>query len=133
MSRHFAPYPPVGATIALWDSPTEWFADVRVLKRLDKGDVQLRIVRCVELLSGWNVTGKVLRSGRWKIKARAGHRSGNIGVVREQYEGGITARPQSAASDLDADRASDTLPAYYGNDVYGHAITSRRKRRSNAA
>ena len=118
MSRHFAPYPPVGATIALWDSPTEWFADVRVLKRLDKGDVQLRIVRCVELLSGWNVTGKVLRSGRWKIKARTGHRSGNIGVVREQYEGGITVHTQPLGPDLDVDDAPDVLPSYYGNDDY---------------
>ena len=83
------PYPPVGATLALWDSPSEWFADVRVLKRLERGDVLLRVVRSADmnLLRGKNVAGKVLRSGRWKLHAHTGHRSGAIGVVREQYEG----------------------------------------------
>ena len=83
------PYPPVGATLALWDSPSDWFADVRVLKRLDRGDVLLRVVRSADLHvpRGWNVTGKLLRSGRWKLRAYTGHRSGAIGVVREQYEG----------------------------------------------
>lgn len=133
MARKLAPYPALGATVALWDSPTEWFADVRVLKRLDKGDVLVRIVRSVERIGGWNVAAKILRSGRWKLKASTGHRSGNVGVIREQYEGCVAVHAQPLASDLELDDAPDILPVYYGNDEYGRAITSRRKRRSKAA
>jgi len=125
----------VGAVLALWGSSSGWFADVRVLKRLDRGDVLLRIVRSadIEVPRGWNVTGKVLRSGRWKLRANTDHRSGSVGVVREQYEGVMTVSTQPLAFDLDAELARDDapLPSFFGADESGKAIIHAR--RSGAA
>lgn len=131
MTDRRTPYPPVGAVLALWGSPSEWFADVRVLKRLDRGDVLLRIVRSadIEVPRGWNVTGKVLRSGRWKLRANTGHRSGSAGVVREQYEGAMTVTTQPLAFDLDVaiSRDETELPSYFADDECGRAIIHNRR------
>jgi len=125
------PYPAIGATLALWDSPSVWFADVRVLKRVGRGDVLLRIVRSADgyIRPGWNVPAKILRSGRWKIRANTGHRSGSAGVVREQYEGAMTVTTQPLAFDLDVELSRDEteLPSYFADDECGRAIIHNRR------
>ena len=116
------PYPPVGAVLALWDSPSEWFADVRILKRLDRGDVLLRVVRSAERAMTGTAEAKLLRSGRWILRGRA-----RGPLIRAMYEG----RTQSIAVRADPDdlfeQEEESLPGYFRNDEYGRAIISTAK------
>lgn len=124
-SRTYGEYPTVGQTYALWYSPTQWFADVRILARGTGGRVTVQFVRSVLPTHSnmWRRTylAKLLRSGYWKMYGWHRVRSHGCGITRVDPAANIVRKS------IDPER--DTLNAlpdlYHGNDARGRAVISR--------